>query len=71
MSVCFDEKHREQYERESAMYHRIMQDGKLDKNGYLVEPPSDMTDEEKDYYSVTCTIASFQANAKSTSFSQF
>lgn len=50
MSVCFDEKHREQYERENAMYHRILQDGKLDKNGYLVEPPSDMTDEEKDYY---------------------
>ena len=32
------------------MYHRIMQDGRLDSNGYLVEPPADMTAEEEAYY---------------------
>lgn len=41
---------REQLEKEECMYHRIMQDGKLDSNGYLVEPPSDMTAEEEAYY---------------------
>lgn len=40
----------EQQERERIMYHRIMREGKLDKNGYLIEPPDDMTDEEKKYY---------------------
>ena len=32
------------------MYHRIMQDGRLDRNGYLIEPPADMTPEEEAYY---------------------
>lgn len=40
----------EQQEKEDQMYHRIMQDGKLDDNGYLIEPPSDMTPEEEKYY---------------------
>ena len=33
----------ERQEQENAMYHRIMQDGRLDRNGYLIEPPADMT----------------------------
>ena len=40
----------EQQEIEEQMYHRIMQGGRLDSNGYLIEPPSDMTDEEEAYY---------------------
>ena len=52
MSMMFieDEEERARLEHESKMYHRIMRDGQLDKNGYLVSPPSDMTDEEMNFY---------------------
>lgn len=40
----------ERMEIEDQMYHRIMQDGMLDDNGFLVEPPADMTPEEEAYY---------------------
>lgn len=45
-----DPKERAQAEREEALYARIMRDGKLDRQGFLIEPPHDMTDEEADYY---------------------
>ena len=41
---------RAQLEKEEQMYHRIMQDGRRDSNGCLVEPPADMTAEEEAYY---------------------
>ena len=41
---------RKQLEEENLMYHRIMQDGKLNEEGYLIEPPADMTAEEAAYY---------------------
>lgn len=52
MSMTFNEdpELQKQQEKEYQMYHRIMHDGKRDANGYLIEPPSDMTPEEEKYY---------------------
>ena len=52
MSIMFSEnrEERERAEREYAMYHRIMREGVLDRNGYLVKPPEDMSDEEQTFY---------------------
>lgn len=45
-----DPRERTQAEYEEKLYARIMRDGKLDQQGFLIEPPYDMTEEEEAYY---------------------